>query len=180
MKKAVTLIEIMLAVVIFSMVCLMLYGMLRSGISLRKAVDRQQTGFFDIEFVFNGIVKDIRNTVRQKSGSSISGDSDGIDLLCIRKDHITGVKKIYQMKYYRYLDQMKVRISGADGKRAKEFVCIENIKDLQFEYMDKEKAWIRKWKPGTESPAAVKLRLVLESAAGSEQVYTREIFFSYE
>lgn len=161
MKKALTLVEVLVAVAIFSLLAIMLYGMMHSGMTLRKALNKQQGRNFDSHLLLNEMASELRNSICIKNDETdFVADESELAFYTVKYDLVDKSKKVYRFKYFLYDKQLKRRVSFPLDDDSNTQLLLDDVESLQFEYFDvKENTWLSEWKDKEYRPKGVKIRL---------------------
>ncbi|MCK5595595.1 prepilin-type N-terminal cleavage/methylation domain-containing protein [bacterium] len=153
MKKGFTLLELLVAIMIFAVVVSAVYSTLYSGIKVWNKGDAHTRFPESSQMALNGIIKDIRNVVRF-SGIKFEGEKNSISMPVIK----SGICKVGY-----YLDNDKVMrdirtYPESLSEQTNERELVSGIQELVFSYCDGEKEWKDSW--GEDNfPYAVKLSI---------------------
>lgn len=180
-KNGFTLIEILIAVVIISIIILSMYSAFNTGILAYKKIDSAFYAFQEARIIFSRLEKDLRNSfVYSESSSFFKGTAEALEFF--------NVSQVYEEdKQYSDLCRIKYELDGSSLKRTaysglsalsldntvKPQDISDNIKTLGFEYAyitEKEKkdiiwqgAWPQEEGQMKQLPLAVKVKLALIS-----------------
>ena len=160
--KGFTLLELLVAILIFAIIISAVYGTMYSGIKVWNVGD-DKTGFSESsQIALNKMTKDIRNVVRF-SGIKFEGEKNSISMPVIKdvyqdKNLIT---QIYKVSYYldsgnimRDAETYPESLRGQTKKRE----LVSSIQELVFSYCNAEKEWKDSWEEDS-LPCAIKLSI---------------------
>ena len=165
-KISLTLIEVMMAAVIFSLLSVSLYSFLHSGISVRKKVEGTQAFYNNILINLEILSKELRNIIMfrdQDSGLRAGSNEEGVFLeyYTLGYDYIKDLPKILNISYiFNASDGKLLRIAKDPfSEEKKEASFIENLVKVEFLYFDNE--WLDQWGEDKKDylPPAVKIKL---------------------
>jgi len=186
-KKSFTLIELLIAVTIVTVVILSVYSAFNTGILAYKKIDSAFGSYQEARIILNKLEADLKNSfVYSKESSLFKGSAKALDFF--------NVSQIYDKEQERTnLCRIKYQLEGATLKRTaysglaalteEENVSPQDfsnsIKDIDFEYAyigegeKKDILWQNTWpqKEGQieQLPLAVKIKLVLISTEAKQQ-----------
>ena len=162
MRKGFTLLELLIAILIFAVIVSAVYSTLYSGIKVWNVGDAQTRFPESSQMALNRITKDIRNVARF-SEIKFEGEKHSISMPVIKdvyqdKNLIT---QIHKVSYY--LDSGNVMrdvltypesLIGQTNKRE----LVPDVQELVFSYCNVEKEWKDSWEEAN-LPYAVKLSI---------------------
>jgi len=183
-QKSLTLIEIIVAVTIFSILSVCLYSLFRSGLSLRRKLQTEQEQIYRIYLNFDNIARQMRNSIKwQINNSGFRGSEDSVEFYSVLFDYPEDYAQIYRINYTVQDGSLVKKISipfqnSADS--VKEFKYINDLEYLRFSYYGSDSDdWKDKW-PGTEQgdalPLGVKIDLKYSPHTGNSIMFHKSVF----
>lgn len=195
-----TLIEILIAVSIFSIIAVVMYSSFRAGtVSLRRInseIEAQQT----LRYFFQTVTKDIKNMV-SFTELPFEGDSQNLKFVSIGKSYGDIVPMMRSITYslstdsgYSSLQRKEVKVSDilkADESEETKLVeskeiLIENITKLRFRYLSVQDSeaegsfkyeWLEIWESIDKRPIAIEMQFsILDTLSGDEMEYSKKVF----
>ncbi|MFH1904729.1 MAG: type II secretion system protein GspJ [bacterium] len=157
-----TLLELLIAILIFAVIVSAVYSTLYSGIKVWNEGDAKTRFLESSQMALNRMTKDIRN-VTEFSEIKFEGEKHSISMPVIKdvyqdKNLIT---QIYKVSYYLDSDNIMrdaqtypESLRGQTKKRE----LVSGIQELVFSYCNVEKEWKDSWEEGSP-PYAVKLSI---------------------
>ena len=162
MKRGFTLLELLIAILIFAVIVSAVYSTLYSGIKVWNEGDAHTRFSESSQMALSRITKDIRN-VTEFSEIKFEGEKNSISMPVIKdvyqdKDLIT---QIYKVNYY--LDSGNIMRDAETYPESlmtqtKKRELVSDIQELVFSYCDVEKEWKDSWEEAN-LPYAVKLSI---------------------
>jgi type II secretory pathway component PulJ len=186
-KKSFTLIEILIAVTIITLIILSLYSAFNTGILAYKKIDSAFDSYQEARIILNRLEADLKNSFAySKESSFFKGGSQTLDFF--------NVSQIYDKdKEYSDLCRIKYYLEGSNLKRAiysglsalTEDESVESqdfstmVKNIDFEYayvstdgkpgIVWQNVWPQKDEQGKGLPLAVRIKLVLIGKGAKQQ-----------
>ena len=151
--KGFTLLELLVAILIFAVIVSAVYGTMYSGIKVWNVGD-DKTGFSESsQIALNKMTKDIRNVVRF-SGIKFEGEKNSISMPVIKD----GICKVSY-----YLDSGNIMrdiqtYSESLKEQTNERELVSDIQELVFSYCNAEREWKDSWEEDS-LPYAVRLSI---------------------
>ncbi len=157
-----TLLELLIAILIFAVIVSAVYSTLYSGIKVWNEGDAQTRFPESSQMALNRMTKDIRNVARF-SEIKFEGEKDSISMPVIKDVYQDKnlISRIYKVMYY--LDDEKI-IRDAQTYpesltgQARKQELVPDVHELVFSYCNSEKEWKDSWKEDS-LPYAVKLSI---------------------
>ena len=186
MKKALTLIEVLVAIVIFSFISVAIYSLLQTGISVRKRVILDQNAYQSTCLTLDRVAQELRNTIFfQKDTPALKGDSQEVQFYTIVFDYPTNAPKVLDITYTFQGGKLIKTINeplDEDEVKEKKVVVLDNIKKFEFSYFgeaEETESWLDKWQ-ADELPDGVKISLVYEDERQRQFDLNKYIFIYNE
>ena len=178
-KKAFTMIELLVAILIFSIIASVVYSVFSTGTSVwRRTKDATQISM-TINSVLEDLAKELRAAVKytgkdKDTNPEFTGEKDKI-YFCSLSDTVTDegqYKEIYRISYYadsgneaETLDLFKRKASlikgGFEIDDTEERVLVTSLDDFKIEYAYRDSmgeiAWSQEWKNPDEIPQALRI-----------------------
>jgi len=169
MKKSLTLIEVLLATLIFSILSVSLYIFLHTGIIIRKKIELQDAYFGGIYLNLERIAHELRNVVSfKKEDFGLRGDSGNIEFYSLNFDYSADLEKILHITYNFNQGTLSKTLKSPLGKETiRTLNFIENIEKVNFHYFNGVKEeWEDEWKNKVSLPQGVKIKLTYQDEEG--------------
>ncbi|MCM8797229.1 MAG: prepilin-type N-terminal cleavage/methylation domain-containing protein [Candidatus Omnitrophica bacterium] len=173
-SKGLTLIELLIAVSILSIIILSLYSTFRSGLSSYEKIDFALETYQSARIVLNRLNSDLKNSfVYLKSDSGFKGETNELQFFTVieafgnNKNYPFVAKVKYKLSgvslsrlYYKNMDS--VNEDGAEGEEE----IFPGIKDISFQYAfpDTSGDELYKWQDSWPSPDKIEQRQTLPLA----------------
>ena len=168
--KGFTLLELLVAILIFAVIVSAVYGTMYSGIKVWNVGD-DKTGFSESsQIALNKMTKDIRNVVRF-SGIKFEGEKNSISMPVIKD----GICKVSY-----YLDSGNIMrdiqtYSESLKEQTNERELVPDIQELVFSYCNAEREWKDSWEEDS-LPYAVRLSIKSKEDKSLEAITEIPIF----
>jgi len=168
--KGFTLLELLVAILIFAVIVSAVYGTMYSGIKVWNVGD-DKTGFSESsQIALNKMTKDIRNVVRF-SGIKFEGEKSSISMPVIKD----GICKVSY-----YLDSGNIMrdiqtYSESLKEQTNERELVPDIQELVFSYCNAEREWKDSWEEDS-LPYAVRLSIKSKEDKSLEAITEIPIF----
>jgi len=151
-RRALTLVEILVSLAIFSFVGLAVYALLRTGIFTRRKIISISSSVGDYYADLENMSRQLRNVfIFREAEDGFSGDDKNIHFFSLYfdyKEELPVVKRIgYSFVEGKF---MKEEYSPLEDRKSKEFVFIKDILDVNFYYLGRDNEWINQWPPEAE------------------------------
>ncbi|MCK9614255.1 MAG: prepilin-type N-terminal cleavage/methylation domain-containing protein [Candidatus Omnitrophica bacterium] len=186
-KKSFTLIELLIAVTIITLVILSVYSAFNTGILAYKKIDSVFDTYQEARIILNRIEADLRNSFAYSEESSFfKGSSSTLDFFNISEiyDKDKQYSDLCRIKYYLEGSTLKRRtynglaaMTDDENIEAQDFSS--SVKNIDFEYAylsDDDRAnivWQNVWPQKDEQaqglPLAVKIKLLLIDRGAKQQ-----------
>lgn len=179
-----TLMELLLAMTLFSIIAVAIYSSIAVGIKAHKKGEALAGRYNDLRFAFNTIGQDMRTAVNM-SGVYLVTEPQKLSFHSIQnaKGNVKEICKITYLwgkekDYYKLYRLKEGYIDSLQGSRPKGDAILDGIKELGFSYGyqkkttsgEKEFKWKEEWK-AEYLPRLVKLRLKIR-----DEVFNKYIF----
>ena len=179
MKRGFTLLELLIAILIFAVIVSAAYSTLYSGIKVWNEGDAQTHFPESSQMALNRMTKDIRN-VTKFSEIKFEGEKDSISMSVIKdvyqdKNLIT---QIYRISYYLDSDNIMRDIQTYPESligQTNERELISGIQELVFSYCNAEREWKDSWEEDS-LPYAVRLSIKSKEDKSLEAITEIPIF----
>ncbi len=175
MNKGFTLLELMVAMVIFSFMSIMAYSALANVFKANEVITAQETKLKKLQRSMMFIERDLRQLVlRSRSagyGQSPSPaldsglDSDGvIEFTRAGNSNPTGLVRSSLQRIRYVVEDEKLRrlswniVDHIDAEPVT-MLLLENVDSLAFKFLDDKNNWQENWSSSTEMPKAIELTL---------------------
>lgn len=181
-----TLLELVIAVAVFSLVAAAAYGALSQGLLAQDRLQRQQRFWQRFEAVFNLVHTDLEQAVelapRTPGSKAFAGHGHGASAAYGNMLEFTrGVNTSYQggaaspfRRVAYHLDdgklyrRMRARLDQPYGLEAPEELLLEDVEDIRLRYLAGADTWLRRWPQPLQAeelpglPRAVEMSVELE------------------
>lgn len=197
MKKAFTLIELLIAISIFAVVAVALYSTFFAGISIWRRSSAGGDIYQEVKFTLDDITKDLRNIVYctkdEESMYAFSGGAQEITFFTLEAPFVREgeprkelVKVVY--KYDQEKDELirmrAEKSTGFDVEKSEREALLKNMKELKFEYSyfsgdeDEPYLWQEEWEDDeARIPRGVRLTFRVKTEKEAEPLeFTKTIF----
>lgn len=178
-KKALTLVEVLVASAIFSVLSLTLYLLLRSGISIREKIELQQTTLQRTYINCERISHEVRNAINfNNDNSGFEGSEKSFKFYTLLFDYASDYPKISHITYSfkNHILQKEVRRPFKE-KPIRSFPYITNITKVSFEYFDSQVGtWETMWEEKNYLPRGVRINLTIQDEKGRTSSINKHIF----
>jgi len=196
-KTGFTLIELFIAISIFSVVAIALYSTFFAGISVWKRSGESENIYQSVKFLLDDIAKDLKNVIYYtKDAESIFvflGKNDEIVFITLEDTSQAGdmpqkelVKVVYM--FDSEIDAL-IRIraeksSGFSAEKAEKEVLLKGIKDFKFEYCydsgdeDEPYLWKEEWEDkDSRIPRGVRVSFLIKTEKEKKELkFTKTMF----
>ncbi len=190
MNKALTLIEVLVAVAIFSALSVSLYMFLRTGIQVREKIDVEQAFLQDMYLKLDRLAQELRNRVSFKNDDPgfpvIRGDQESLEFYSLGFDYVADVPKILHITYSFSDKALKKSIDEPYRDASlKSYVFMEDLERIEFYYYDDaeideaqryKQTWPRSEDESDIAPAGIRFELVYKDKKGKENILSKYIF----
>ena len=178
-KKALTLVEVLVASAIFSVLSLSLYLLLRSGISIREKIELQQTTLQNTYITCERSSHEVRNAVNfNNDDSGFEGSEKSFKFYTLLFDYACDYPKISHITYSfkDHILEKEVRKPFKENPiRAVPYIT--NIAKVSFEYFDSQVgAWEMTWEEKNYLPRGVRINLTIQDERGRTTSINKHIF----
>ncbi len=141
-KDSLTLIEIMVAVTIFSVLSVSLYFLFRSGVSLRRKFEAGPGQIQSVYLNLDRMAQEMRNSIEWNAAESgFAGKNNGVEFYTVLFDYSENQPQVYHINYTFedgvLLKKMVIPLQESEDAR-KEFSYIDNVEHLEFSYQSSE------------------------------------------
>jgi len=178
MKRSLTLIEVMVAALIFTVLALALYSLLKSGSGIRNRLDADDTftcgGYLNLE----AMAREVKNIIafRQKDTGFV-GQAQGLGFYTQSFDYSTGAGFVAQIGYAFKDGTLQKTITRPFTGNAKTFDFMENLSDIEFSYFNgADLAWQQAWSDKMVLPKGVKIEIAYNSSGKQPVKLTKYIW----
>lgn len=182
--KGFTLLELLLAMALFSLIAVSIYSVFRCGIVSWRKVNSVVTEYKDARLTLDRISTELKNSFHME-GFESKGDSDELTFLSVLDRYRPGVgmeQVVANITYYLEPEPRKktkvfkrkevlynVEDHGSDVSE-----CMGSIVDLKFEYAladvtEEGYTWNDSWESGDGILVGVRLEIVLSDPETSEE-----------
>lgn len=182
MRKSLTLIEVLVAVTIFSFISVSLYSLLHTGIKVRKKLTVDQKTFSDIYLRLEMLGHELRNIISFFPGQiQLNGDKESMDFYTLKFDYLTNTPKISNI-IYEFKEGILTKTVKAPFKDEPEtvFNFIEDLEQVNFYYFNPEseegQKWQNSWEEVDSFPQGVKVEVIFTKEQGKKDYLEKYIF----
>lgn len=178
-KKAVTLIELLLATSISSVIILSLYSAFNTGLLSYRQIDSSLTNFEALRLAFARAENDLRNSFPYSAADSMfKGNASGADFFSLSAGLLRAEYFLENETLVRVTSQNLETLEG-QGQKQKQ-VLLNSVKEINFEYAfatqnpDKPYDWQAYWPKEGDSaqqktlPLAAKIKISLNVKGGKK------------
>lgn len=175
-----TLLEILIASTIFSIILITIYVSFNMGIKGYKKIQNNLNLYYQINNVLNRLELDLKNSFRYaKNDVRFLGEKNSVNFFSIFKGE-------YAHILYKFEDKklLSVYLLGKDALKDKQNSDIEEIllqvKEFNFSYgyfdlKNKKIFWQNNWQDKQTLPCSIKIDLIIELEEQKEPVYFLKI-----
>jgi general secretion pathway protein J len=180
-SRGFTLIELLVALLIFVLLAVMSYGGLRTVLDAQQGFERHSDRLAELQMLFLMMGRDIEQTVdrpiRDNFGDSqpaLLGGDEGLELSRAGRRNPTGLARSqlqrvgWVFQEGQLLRQSWAVLDRAQDSEAISHVMAEQVKGLEFRFLDQQGQWGSQW-PATDSseghpalPRAVEVNVDLD------------------
>jgi len=196
-KAGFTLIELFIAISIFSVVAIALYSTFFAGISVWKRSGESENIYQSVKFLLDDMAKDLKNVIYYtKDAESIFGflgKNDEIVFITLEDTSQAGdtpqkelVKVVYRFDGEQdELIRIKAeKSSGFSAEKAEKEVLLKGIKDFKFEYCydsgdeDEPYLWKEEWEDeDSRIPRGVRVSFLIKTEKEKKELkFTKTMF----
>ena len=187
MRKALSLIEVLVAVTIFSALSVSMYMFLHTGIRVREKIETQSSYLQGMYLNLETLAKELRNSIIFKPEDEASpvfrGDHEYMEFHTVTFDYAAGIPKISKLTY-RFQDGALVKTIGDPLKEevTGPFVFIEGLERAAFYYFDEKEVeedseWKKDWSDYQDRfPRGIRLELTYADKKGKETTLNKYVF----
>ena len=185
MKKAITLIEVLVAIAIFSFIAVAVYSLLGTGISVQKRVALDQSAYQGIYLSLERMAQELRNAiVFTQDSTPLKGTNQGLEFYTIVFDYQTNAPVILYTTY-SYENDTLIRTTKKlfSDEEEKKIDFLEEIKSLEFSYFDgqgEEEEWQEVWEEEDRLPTGIKIKLSYKDERGRSLALDKYVFIYTE
>lgn len=187
MKRSLTLVEVLVSVALFALLCVSIYSLLRTGLAARKKIMAEQALFQNICFSLERFAKDMHNIVKFKSGDPnfpfLKGGSDNIEFIATGFDYQKNLPALHKVRYEIIGGALAKQITAVFGdSEEKRINCISGINSIRFSYFDinqkDDKQWRDSWEKYDELPFAVRLDVSWKDIRQKEHIVNKYVMLA--
>ena len=165
-----TLIEVIVAVAVFSLAMALAYGGLNAIVDARRQLDDEADTLTRLQFAVSLLERDLRSAVQRPVRDRYGQRQPALSL---RDGRLSLTRVDWFWRQDELLRQSAAQLVGGDAAESVEL--LDRIEGLQIEVMGADLRWQERWPPlggSAESlPQAVRLRLVGERFGRVERVF---------
>lgn len=183
MKKGLTLIEVMVAALIFSFISAALYTLLRTGILVREKVEAKQGTYQNINLNLESIAQQIRNAVFFRNDSSgFRGDIEegvpNLEFYSLRYDYEQACPKISRVKYWFQNGVLYKEVIDPfdESEETPAVEIMDSLDSFEIVYSNSEGVETGEWQDEKQIPRGVKFSLGYKDEKGRSQAIKKHIF----
>ncbi|MBU1122204.1 MAG: type II secretion system protein GspJ [Candidatus Omnitrophota bacterium] len=182
MKKGLTLIEVMVAALIFSFISVALYMLLSTGISVRKKVEAKQGTYQTINLNLENIALSLRNVVFFSNVSAgfngtIEDDIPRLEFYTQNFDYARGYPKVSLVKYRFESGFLYKEIKSPfdENEETTEVGIIDDLENFEIFYSDTQGTETKTWQDVTQIPKGVRISLEYKDEKGQSQFMKKHV-----
>jgi len=181
-RKGLSLLEVMVAVLIFSVLSVSLYGLLRGGISVRErlVVQGANVGMFHLNL--ENLARELRNMVSFRDDTSgFKGAEDAMQFYSLSFDYVLQRPRIRHITYQFNDTNLSKTVSEPFGSSTQQaFDFFENIENVTFSYFNLSAEEGGEWQPVWEDekyiPCGIRITLTYTDTNGEPNTLTKYVF----
>ena len=180
MKKSLTLIEVMVAALIFAILALSLYSLLKSASGIRNRLDTNDSfvcgSYLNLE-VFSREIKNVIYFCRKNSG--FKGQLKTLEFYTQNFDYANAAGYVAQITYMFKNGILEKSIIRPFGAEVKTFSFIENLNDIGFYYFNGATLeWQETWEDIKVLPKGLKIELAYKDKDKQLKKLTKYIWLA--
>ena len=178
MRKSLTLIEVMVAMTIFSILSVSLFYLLRTGIFVRERIEQEQSNVHNLYLNVEKVGKELRNIISFKSEEiGFKGDAQNLEFYALVFDYAGGQAKVVRTSYeYKEKALTKTLKNPLTGDVLKTFNVLEDVGKVMFFYFDSQAdEWKDSWDNNEVIPCGVKISITYTNAQGKNAVLDKYV-----
>ncbi|MFH1771790.1 MAG: type II secretion system protein GspJ [Candidatus Omnitrophota bacterium] len=186
-KKSFSLVEVIVAVAIFSALSVALFLLLRSGIRIRERIETSQDISLNIHLGLDKLGREIRNIIDFKENDPdyhiLSGSSQDLSFYTLGLSYPSQTPKIMHVSYAFQEGKLIRAVREPLEEEPKEiFSIIDNIKNGNFFYatgsLEPEGAWGEMWDSKVDLPKGVKIEINYNDIKGKEHTVKKYVYIN--
>ena len=177
-----SLLEMLLAVLVFGLMASAAYGVLNSISSAAAAQESSAQRLSEAQLAVLRLERELRQTLSAgmfASGETAPGLQGSPEVLefSFLSPQALGKGPVIRQIHYRFENRTLYRIPDTAWLRqspaAKSRVLLRDVSQLRFSYLDARGNWLSRWGPGSpgDLPAAVRLNMELERFGVVERLF---------
>ncbi|MFH1768776.1 MAG: prepilin-type N-terminal cleavage/methylation domain-containing protein [Candidatus Omnitrophota bacterium] len=174
-----TLIEVLIALSIFSLLSVSLYLLLRGGIIARRRIEVDQTSIQGMHLVLERIAQEIRGCFAfKKEDSGFKGENKSLEFYSTIFDYSLSAPAVRRL-IYRFHEGTLVKdiIAPFSETAEKTFTVLDGLDGLSFYYFNnQESVWQEVWEDSAVLPLAVKIEASYKDNREKVTVLDKHIF----
>ena len=184
MNKGLTLIEMLVAVTIFSVLSVSMYLLLNTGISVRKKIESSGAQILNINLKLDKLSQEIRNIVFfSENDSRFRGNELNIEFYTLLFDYNTHSSKISKISYFFNQGVLSKKTEVPFKKHNfKEYGFIDGLEKINFSYFtgngNDEDAFQNKWENIKKLPKGIKINLLYKDKSGEKTSFEKYVLIS--
>lgn len=194
-----TLVELLIAVSIFSIIAICLYTTFSSGIHLWR---RQETGFrygHGVRLALDMVAKDLKNVIPYSHESPeevpvpgteqempvFTGESDTVSFMTLISGDIAKVSYFFERDLEQGGVLKRTRVFQEEGfqeEHQKEDILVADLDKVAFEYAyrteeeDAQPNWLESWEDGSVVPQGVRITLEFSGDGDEGKILKKTVF----
>lgn len=178
--KSLTLVETMVAAVIFAILALTCAAILRTGLNLRAKISSQQVRFRNLYLSLEIMARQLRNSIDfyKGSDSGFKGDVNKLEFYSLAQDYVLGSPQVIKINYDFDGQVLFQRFSPALGlsEFPKPSQFITGLKQIEFSYFGADsKEPSLSW-DGKVLPQAIKISLLYVDSGSNFKTLEKFIY----
>lgn len=178
-KPGLTLIEVLLAVIIFAILSLSLYSMLNTSLSIRRKIEGQHSQFQSIYLNIENIAQDLRNIVKfKKDNSGFKPQANSLEFYTIAFNYSNKLSELVRLAYIWEDNKVyKVTKDIFTENILSKFPILDDIYSFDLYYFDpQEKNWVRELKDNKIIPIGIRIELVYKNKQKQTYNFKKYVF----
>lgn len=169
MRRSLTLIEVMVAVAIFSILSVSLFYLLRTGLFVRERIEQDQANVHNLYLNVEKVGRELRNIISFKNEETgFKGDAQHLEFYALVFDYV-GEQSNVVCTEYGYKEKMltKTLKDPLNAEVVKTFDVLENVENVTFYYFDSQaEEWKDSWENKKVLPHSIRISVMYTNSQG--------------